>query len=164
MRRCTFHPGDTVLFDLVIPFEIADVSEVVISFRNNNEIGFDTTITSFKAEVVESDDGETIVNRTRIGFTLTQEESCQFKENDIYKMQLNVYGPNSSRAASKEYDVYTLAQHIPEARRNEAKTSDINYNELKNKPKINSVDLVNNRELPETAITSERIEEILSST
>ena len=154
MRRCTFHPGDTVVFDLVIPFAKDDVDEVKVSFRNQNAVVFEVAITSFQAKG----------DKTRLGFTFTQEESLLFNENDIYKMQLNVYSGNGSRSASKEYDVITLAQHIQEPRRNEITAEGMDYNALANKPKINSVELVNNRELPETAITSERIEEILSST
>lgn len=154
MRRCSFHPGDTVVFDLTIPFAKEDLEAVKVSFRNNNAVVFEVEITSFQAKG----------DKSRIGFTMTQEESLLFNENDIYKMQLNVYGANGSRSASKEYDVYTLAQQIPELRRSEVTTSDMDYNALANKPQVNSVELTGNRVLPEDAITSQRIEEIISST
>lgn len=154
MRRCTFHPEDTVVFDLVIPFAKDDVDEVKVSFRDRNAVVFEVSITSFQAKG----------DKTRLGFTFTQEESLQFNENDFYKMQLNVYSGNGSRSASKEYDVITLSQQIPEPRRSDATEGVIDYNDLTNKPRINNVELVNNRALPEIAITSERLEEIISST
>lgn len=164
MRRYSFHPGDTVVFDLAIPFEIEDVEAVQVTFRNQYAVAFEVTITSFKVEIVESEDGEIIAKKTRLGFTLNQAESLQFSENGIYKMQLNVYGPNGSRAASKEYDIYTLAQHAPVVRGVTTTVSNLDYNTLQNKPQVNDVDLVGNRVLPEDAITSQRIEDIISST
>lgn len=142
------------MFDLTIPFAKEDLEAVEVSFRNNNAVVFEVEITSFQAKG----------DKTRIGFTMTQEESLLFNENDIYRMQLNVYGANGSRSASKEYDVCTLSQQIPEPRRSQVTTSSMDYNALANKPQINSVELAGNRALPETAITSQQIEDIISST
>ena len=171
-KRFSFHPGETVVLNFVIPFSLYDVKAVVVSFRNNDRVAFEAIATSFKQE---GDDPY----KTRVGFTLTQAESLQFDENSIYMMQLNVFGPNSSRIVSDEIKLTTGAQQLVEPgfggdgtyayHENYGQASEtdegevISYNDLADRPKINSVTLEGNRILPEESITIEQIEEITSN-
>jgi len=171
-KRFSFHPGETVVLNFVIPFSLYDVKAVAISFRNKGRVAFEALATSF---VQEGDDEY----KTRVGFTMTQAESLQFEENEIYMMQLNVFGPNSSRIASDEIKVTTGAQQLIEpgfggdgvytyhdnyGQASETYEGDvISYNDLADRPKINSVTLEGNRILPEESISIEQIEEITSN-
>lgn len=192
MARLTFHPGDTVLLQFRLPFSIQDVKAVVISFRGNDRVAFEALATAFSSEdeyemdeegnYVLDEDGEQIVSqyRTRVGYTLTQAESLMFDENSSYLLQLNVFGPNSSRIASKEVVVKTMAQHLigvgygsnaidyNESANNKSSSeesedgSHISYNDLLDRPKINSVTLEGNRLLPESRITDDEIDELIT--
>lgn len=171
-ERFSFHPGETLVLNFVIPFSLYDVKAVVISFRNQNSVAFEAMATSFKQE---GDDEF----KTRVGFTLTQAESLQFEENSTYTMQLNVFGPNSSRIVSDEMKVTTGSQQLVEPgfggdgthvyHENYGHASEtyegeiISYNDLADRPKINDVTLEGNRVLPEDSITIEQIEEITSN-
>ena len=105
-----FHPGETVAFNWVIPFDSNDLEYVVVSFRDRNRVAFEKVIRNF---VREDQD------KTRVGLLLTQEESLLFDENSCYSMELNVYGLQTSRATSNCIKVRTLCQHIPEVGINE---------------------------------------------
>lgn len=187
MYKFSFHPGETIVLNFTIPFDIIDVAAVVISFRGKDRVAFEALATAFTEENeyetdsegndILNDQGEKIVKeyRTRVGYTLTQAESLQFDEYSCYKLQLNVYGPNGSRITSKEIDVKTEAQHLIDAGYGAAavaygngygfisqNSSVVSYKDLADKPQINSVELDGNRVLPEHRITQEQIDNILS--
>lgn len=170
MVKMTFHPGETLVLNFRVPFSIYDVDAVVLSFRGKKGVVFETIATSFKEE-------EEYI--TRVGYTLTQSETLQFEEFTDYKMQLNVYGPNSSRIATKEIDVRTESQHMIEpgvsniispvdiinsssGSSSSTITEIVSYNDLIDKPLINNKILAGNRNLPDTAISNELIDQITS--
>ena len=175
MKRFSFHPGETVVLNFIIPFNILDVKAVILSFRNNDRVAFEAVATSFRAE----EDENSGTSKTRVGFTMTQAESLQFEENNIYYMQLNVFGPNSSRMTSKEIKVTTGAQQIKEPgfgggayypykdnygeASEESESNILSYNDLVDRPKINSVTLEGNRILPEETISIQQIDEVTST-
>ena len=165
MATLNFHPGETIALNFVLPFSIYDVQAVAISFRNENRVAFETVTTGV---AVENE------NSTRVGYILSQEESLQFDENSHYKMQLNVFGPNGSRTTSREIDVFTGPQHITTPGFTEVNTFNYNgtvvgmngdivsYNDLVDKPQINSQVLIGNRILPEFRITNAQINELIN--
>lgn len=170
LQRLKFHPGETLVLNFTLPFDILDVKAVNISFRGRDSLAFEATAVGFKSmNYVE--DGKTI-HRTRIGYTMNQTETLQFEENAKYKMQLNVYGPNGSRITSKEINVETLEQQLMEpgfstqsffyGNGSTTGKGTMDYNKLINKPQVNEVELKGNRTLPEQPITQTEILEILS--
>lgn len=168
MRAIRFHPGETKVLQFLIPFQLMDVVAVVITCRNQRHTAFEAAATSFKEETITEikDGSEVTQTKLRIGYTMSQAESLRFEENAIYKLQLNVFGPNGSRATSKEYDVVTLAQHVPESSIEELPLSEISHNvvdytKLDNLPSINMETLIQNRNLPEHVITDSDIDNLL---
>ena len=173
LYRLKFHPGETVVLNFNVPFSVLDIKAVRISFRGRNSIAFEATAIGFKSLDYVDGQGNTVY-KTRVGYTMTQSESLQFEENTDYKMQVNVYGPNGSRITSKEIDVRTLEQHLQEpgftadstiidgGRWIRPDSSDIDYNKLINKPKVNEIELRGNRVLPEEPIKNGEINNILS--
>ena len=171
MRVLTFHPGDTVVVNFFIPFLAADVAAVVMSIRNKDRVVFEATALSF------GDEGN---GKMRVGYTFTQAESLLFDEFSEYWLQLNVFSHNSSRVASNEIRVVTLAQHIYEtsygsdpelayaweydADKGDSDYRAISYTQLLDKPKVNEVTLEGNRNLAENRITNEQIDTITSET
>lgn len=181
-KKFSFHPGETVVLNFVLPLSIYDVKAVAISFRDKNRIVYEGLATGFVSEDEEIDDGEgnvTTIYKTRVGFSLKQAESLQFDENTRYMMQLNVFGPNASRIASDEMLCITESQQLIEpgfggsslydynsnyGQASETKEEEsISYNDLTDKPKINDITLEGNRQLPEESISIQQIEEITSS-
>ena len=166
MSVIRFHPGETLVLNFVIPFSIYDVKAVAVSFRDANSVVFESLVDG----IVKEDE-----YKTRVGFTMTQAESLQFKEKYKYTMQLNVFGPNSSRIASKEILVETKSQQLPlpgysgittfnsvPVTNKKGDGTITSYNDLVDKPLINSEVLVGNRILPETRITEEQINAIFT--
>ena len=177
VQRISFHPGETVVLNFMLPFSIYDVKAVVMSFRNRDRVAFEAIATSFKSEDTTDPETGRVIYKTRVGFSITQAESLQFDENYKYMMQLNVFGPNSSRIASNEIPVYTGAQQIWEPgfgggafynyndnygkpSEEESDENAISYNDLVDRPKINSVTLEGNRILPEESLSVEQIDEV----
>lgn len=160
MMTLRFHPGETIVVNFLIPFSKYDVDAVVLSFRDKDHVVLECLTTSFVEE------GE----KLRIGYSLTQAETLQFKEYSEYKMQLNVYSPNSSRITSNEMDVKTESQHLTTAgygtdsiKYNSSYNTDMDYNKLANRPSINSKTLKGNRNLAEGIISNSQIDNAVSS-
>ena len=173
MHVLRFHPGETLVLNFVLPFSPYDVQAVALSFRNGNRVAFETSATTCVPEPQGTD--ITTATKCRVGYTITQAESLQFDEFEIYQAQLNVYGPNGSRIASDEIRVETGAQqlidpgyasvNIPKATQSGTPidaTNQISYNDLVNRPKINNVILSGNRNLPEQSIPNEFIDQLLT--
>ena len=169
MALVHFHPGETVVMNFVLPFNQLDVKAVVLSFRDRNSVVLETMATGFKSEGENNE-------KTRVGYTLTQEESLLFEENSIYQLQLNVFGPNGSRIVSNEIRVETYSQQIPFPGFTEINTFNYNYgpsegshgdiisyNDLIDKPRINERVLIGNRDLPENRISNNQIDELINS-
>ena len=171
LQRLKFHPGETLVLNFTLPFDVLDVKAVNISFRGRDSLAFEATAVGFKNMNYQDDQGNT-VHRTRVGYTMNQAETLQFEENAKYKMQLNVYGPNGSRITSKEISVETLEQQLMEpgfstqsffyGNGSTTGKGTMDYNKLINKPQVNEVELKGNRTLPEHPISQADILDILS--
>lgn len=163
-----FHPGETFVLNFIIPFSKWDVSTVVLSFRNRDRVAYEAMASSFKVENTEEEEAEGIY-KLRVGFLFSQSDSLMFDENENYTMQLNVFGPNGSRATSKDMGAKTLSQQITEPGFSTeplefaVPNRTISYNRLTDRPRINEITLQGNRVLPEKRISEEQIDETLSS-
>lgn len=132
MQIIKFHPGETMVFNAVLPFSIYDVKAAVLSFRGeDDEVVFEAAATGVKSEdVYVTDENGNVVYvkdeegndteekqveqyKTRVGYTMNQSESLLFQEKTKYTLQVNVYGHNGSRIASKEIPVKTETQQLP---------------------------------------------------
>ena len=106
-----FHPGETVINNFVIPFEKADISQIIVTYKQFDDIVLERTITSADrfAFIDYSDPA-----KTKFRIQLSQEESLLFNENTDYKIQLNVYTEGGSRHASCEIRGTNGVQHYKE--------------------------------------------------
>ena len=88
-----FSPGETVAHQFIIPFVANEISKVVVSYKQDDDIVLEKTITSgFKKHEVSA--------KTEFIVTLSQQESLLFNEiKDLY-IQLNVYTKEGARATS----------------------------------------------------------------
>ena len=101
-----FFPGETIIHKFVIPFEAIDISYVVVSYKQGDDIVFEKTITSgFEEE-------ET--NQTSFSFAFTQQESLRFSDNWAYTIQCNVYTKGGSRHTSNELKSSNGIQYLRE--------------------------------------------------
>ena len=162
------------MLNFVIPFSTYDIQAVSLSFRNGNSLVFEAMANGFKDESYVDEETGKKRYRTRIGYTINQEESLTFNENSNYKLQLNVFGPNGSRIASREIPVVTLEQQISTPNfvnensylakqvQPNGMTSAASYNLLLDRPSINGVVLTGDRTLPEFPITDYEIASIFS--
>ena len=119
-----FHPGETVVHSFVIPFPKSLIQQVIISYRQSDDIVFERPITrgtdEFDSHVVvyeyeDSQGQHTDENKSRVWFQFTQIQSVLFKDVWDLHIQLNVITVNHSRHTSKEIRTYTGIQHIKEA-------------------------------------------------
>ena len=96
-----FNPGETIAHTFIIPFRRADISEVIISYKQIDAIIFERRITSSR-EFMEhrGPDGEIDPIKTEIRLVLSQTESLLFSELADFTIQLNVLTENGSRHAS----------------------------------------------------------------
>lgn len=90
-----FFPGETITHRFVIPFSKADIDYVVISYKQNEQIMLEKTITS---DLILKDTETTCV----IEYDLSQTESLSFDDDLPFSMQLNVYSLNGTRHTSYE--------------------------------------------------------------
>lgn len=102
-----FNPGETVVHQFVIPFVAAEVSKVVVSYKQGDCIVFEKTITSGFEEADSN-------LKTKFNVMFTQEESLTFNELYDYYVQLNVITTYGTRATSKEIKGRNGAQYHKE--------------------------------------------------
>ena len=102
-----FNPGETVVHQFVIPFVAAEVSKVVVSYKQGDCIVFEKTITSGFEEADSN-------LKTKFNVMFTQEESLTFNELHDYYVQLNVITTYGTRATSKEIKGHNGAQYHKE--------------------------------------------------
>lgn len=104
-----FNPGETVTHTFTIPFAIAEIDKVIVTYKQKEEVVFEKAITSgFSQE------------GTKTAFTIafSQEESLIFLELHSYTAQLNVLTVGGSRFTSKLIKGKTGAQHHREVMTN----------------------------------------------
>ena len=114
-----FSPGETIGFTFVIPFMRVDLSEVIVSFKQDGHIVLERHVTS-KREFLEHRDKDGNIDpiKTEIRIILSQEESLMFEELKNYTIQLNVYTDGGSRHASCELKGTNAVQHHKEVMSN----------------------------------------------
>lgn len=97
-----FIPGETVTHEFTIPFADAELSKVVVTYKQDERIVLTKTISSFE-KVTET--------KTKITLPFSQQDSLMFKDDTVYTIQLNVYTTRGSRAACTEFKSNTGKQH-----------------------------------------------------
>ena len=106
-----FFPGETITHRFIIPFSKADVDYVVISYKQNEQVMLEKTITS-----------DQITKETelscRIEYELKQIESLLFDDNMPFTMQLNVYSTSGTRHTSYELSERNGIQYFREVMKN----------------------------------------------
>lgn len=78
-----FFPGETITHRFIIPFDPNEIDHVVISYKQNEAIIFEKTITSGFEEISK--------DTTSLSFTFTQDEGLLFADNSPFTMQCNVF-------------------------------------------------------------------------
>ena len=89
-----FFPGETITHNFVIPFAKNEVSKVVVTYKQNDQIVLEKTITSGFV-----DEGTSLCS---FDYTFSQPESLAFQDNSNFSIQLNVYSVAGTRHASYE--------------------------------------------------------------
>ena len=102
-----FSPGETVSHQFIIPFVAAEVAKVVVSYKQDDDIVFEKTITSGFEKYSQGE-------KTIFSYFLTQQESLMFDETKDLYIQLNVFTTYSTRATSKPIKYATGSQYHSE--------------------------------------------------
>jgi len=105
-----FHPGETVTHTFTIPFIVSEVSEIVVTYKQNDHIILKKTITSGFEEAG--------ADKTKIVIAFSQQESLLFAEKRPFTIQLNVCTVDGTRCTSKEIKSETGVQHHKEVMTN----------------------------------------------
>ena len=108
-----FFPGETITHRFIIPFAKGEIDHVVISYKQNDHILLEKTITS-NSEDMSVDSAFT----TKIEYTLNQTESLTFDDDLPFTMQINVYSFGGSRHASHEINSSNGMQYFREVMNN----------------------------------------------
>lgn len=101
-----FFPGETVTHRFVVPFDSDEIDRVILSYKQNNNIIFEKTITSGFI-----DEGHDL---TSFSFEFSQDESLLFSDNEKFTIQCNVYTKGGSRHASHEMRSGSGVQYLRE--------------------------------------------------
>ena len=101
-----FTPGETITHAFIIPFAANELNKVVVSYKQQESIVFEKTITY---GFIPKDQ-----HITSIEFQLTQEESLLFADNEAITIQLNVYTNQGTRHTSRELDSRSYVQYLRE--------------------------------------------------
>jgi len=101
-----FTPGETITHAFIIPFAANELNKVVVSYKQQESIVFEKTITyGFIAKDQHI---------TSIEFQLTQEESLLFADDEEITIQLNVYTNQGTRHSSRELSSSSYVQYLRE--------------------------------------------------
>ena len=103
-----FFPGETIIHKFTLPFEANEIDQVVISYKQDDDVIFEKTITSG----FESEETNTIVS-----FAFTQQEGLLFADNANYSIQCNVFTKGGSRHTSRPIRQFSGSQHLREVMR-----------------------------------------------
>lgn len=101
-----FFPGETITHRFVIPFAINEIDHVILSYKQNEAIIFEKTITS---DFVEESQ-----HITSFSFTFTQTEGLLFSDNASFTIQCNVYTKSGTRHTSYEMKSNNGVQYLRE--------------------------------------------------
>lgn len=87
-----FTPGETITHDFFIPFVPSDLSEVYVTYKQNDHVVYESpAITEFTAE--EN-------NYSKFSITFTQMESLMFRDGQRFFIQVNVITQSGGRFTS----------------------------------------------------------------
>lgn len=103
-----FIPGETIAHQFIIPFVANEIEKVIVSYKQDDHIVLELTVTSEQIE-----QGETAAE-AKFTVSLSQTQSLLFMNNKDTYAQLNVILPNGTRCSSKEMKLDTGNQHIRE--------------------------------------------------
>lgn len=103
-----FQPGETVSHQFIIPFVSVEIAKIIVSYKQNDHIVLERTVTSDQIGRGETKAESTFV----VDFTET--ESLLFDDNSDCYAQLNVLLLKGTRCVSKEIKISTGTQHIRE--------------------------------------------------
>lgn len=101
-----FFPGETIVHQFIIPFDIVDVAKVIVTYKQNDQIVMEKTITSGFTETED--------NKTSFDYSFMQPESLAFQDNSNFTIQLNVYSKGGTRHASHEMKESSGVQYYRE--------------------------------------------------
>lgn len=93
----------------IIPFKKTNLSYVIISYKQDDYVILERTVTSFANHVDENNVLDEA--KSEVSIQLTQEESLLFADRRDFTIQLNVYSDSGSRHASCEIKASSGVQH-----------------------------------------------------
>lgn len=97
-----FYPGETVIYSYVLPFAVADLHTVILSYKQKNHVILEKEITSGFQE----EEGFAVVDHD-----LSQAEALMFEDDVPFTVQVNVYTNGGSRHVSSEIKETTGVQY-----------------------------------------------------
>lgn len=100
-----FSPGETIAHQFIIPFVVGEITKVIVSYKQGDNIVLEKPITS---------GFEAVSGKTKVTITFSQQESLLFKECSDVRIQLNVITTGGSRCTSKEIRETNGVQHLKE--------------------------------------------------
>lgn len=105
-----FNPGETVTHAFTIPFIAEDLTKVIVSYKQGDEIVLEKSITSGFEEA-------DVPTKTKFYISLNQAESLLFRDWYKIKIQINVFidkDGRTIRAASREMEAKSGVQYYRE--------------------------------------------------
>ena len=120
-----FFPGETVSHSFVLPFVRDEISQIVISYKQNGKIIFEKIINNKKASDTNATEGETNNDDstvefiedgpyTTIAFSFSQTESLLFEDESPFTAQINVHCVDGTRHTSHECNSSSGIQYLRE--------------------------------------------------
>lgn len=103
-----FHPGETVRHCFIIPFAKANITQIIVSYKQNDYVILERKITSTDENTFDYYDDPA---KTKFHIELTQNESLLFEDKTDFTIQLNVFTDMGSRHASCELKGSNGVQH-----------------------------------------------------
>lgn len=101
-----FFPGETVMQTFIVPFDITEISYMVVSYLQHDNIVLEKKVdTGFESQ------GDGV---TKIEFILSQEETLLFHDDAQFDMQCNVYTNSGTRHASPPISSSSGVQYLRE--------------------------------------------------
>ena len=99
-----FIPGETICHRFQIPFMSTDVTEIIVSYYQNDYVILEKTVDASELEVEGG--------ATYFTVQLTERESLMFQNHTSFRVQLNVLLTNGRRCTSEEIKGSNGIQHI----------------------------------------------------
>ena len=100
-----FYPGETIAHSYVIPFALAEIAKVVVSYKQNEAIILDrVAIPPAEGDETTHDYEFISIDKriTKVIFTFSQAQSLNFKDDQPFTTQINVYTVGGTRHTSHE--------------------------------------------------------------